>query len=362
VRKISEILQNEKSEGQLLLHFFLADESHDIDALILHSCQGEIIRLIKEVSKTLGLDVGIEIRAYGEGGIETYLKFIGAHSQALALIGAAITAICSGVTWWSYQSALLQQQIDQNNFTIQREKRLAEQQIEQNEINLRRARIELRKLEQEEHTSIEKAPSTSSTQSLPLQSAPVLADIVPGLLSNSRILKIRSQFYDHLIAYEKVTAVGFAPKHKPIENEQKIVPRARFSDYTIGHIEIEPKIVPAAEIEIVAPILIRSHTKWRGIYEKRSISFEISDNSFISQVTSKAVTFQSGSTLICEMEVHFKETDAGEIIPHEYIVKHVIKHYNKIHAHIQKSKVSKSATQSAVKTENQRQLQLKLSS
>lgn len=317
------------AEGHFLVHFILADGSHDMDALVLHACEGELLGLIKEVGKQLDVDLRIEARAYGKGGIEVYLTFVGKHAVALGLIGATVTAICSSVVWWNYQSTLLEQQITQNEFNLQRDKKLTEQQIEQNELNLKKARIELKKQEQEASPVAQKAPATAATKSLPLEPPPKVEDVLPALLSSRRVIKLRSQFYETLLSYEKVTAVGFAPMHKPTHNEQQIVRRANFDSYVVKLVELEPTLVLNAEVEIVAPVLKRGSFKWRGVFEKRGISFELADEDFLACVMSKKVKFQNGTTLVCDLKVHLRENEAGEAEPHTYVVGQVHKHYNK---------------------------------
>lgn len=73
------------AEGHFLVHFILADGSHDMDALVLNECEDELLQLIKEVGKQLDVDLRIETRAYGEGGIEVFLTLVGNHAVALTL-------------------------------------------------------------------------------------------------------------------------------------------------------------------------------------------------------------------------------------------------------------------------------------
>lgn len=319
----------EAKNSQFLVHFFLVDESHEMDAFVLHACESELFGLIKEVGKQLDVGFGVQTQAYGEGGLERYLTFTGKHAIALGLLGTATTAICSGAIWWNYQSKLLEVQIAQSEFNLQRDKKLTQQQIEQNELNLKKARIELKRLEQETSPEAEKSPATASTRSLPLEPPPKIEDVLPGLITNRRLIKLRSQFYENLLSYEKVTAVGFAPMHKPTKEQQKIVQRSEFASYVVKLSELEPEQLQNVEIEIVAPVLKRGSFKWRGIFEKRSISFELLDEAFLNRVMSKKVKFQNGTTLQCDLKVFLRENDAGDVEVHAYSVGHVHKHFNK---------------------------------
>lgn len=314
--------------AQLKVHFILVDGSHQMDAQVLHECQGEVLALIREVGKHLDIAVSLEAVAYGEGGVEVFLNLVGRHAVALSLLGAAVTAIISAGVWMKYQSTLLQQQISQNDFALNRDKKLAEQQIEQNEINLKKARIELKKLAQESSPDAQKAPATGATKSLPLEPPPSAADVVPALLSKPRVVKLRSQFYEQLLSYEKVSAVGFSPRHRSTEPEI-VVPRAEFSRYVVMPHELQPTLIRGAEIEIVAPVLKRGGFKWRGLFEKRGINFDLLDEDFLTKVLAKKVKFQNGTTLICDLEIHLRDNAAGAIEPYGYVVRRVEKHYHK---------------------------------
>ena len=82
-----------------------------------------------------------------------------------------------------------------------------------------------------------------------------------------------------------------------------------------------------AEIEIIAPVLIRDGGKWRGRFEGRVISFLISDDLFLSKVAPKRVKFQNGTTLVCRLMIHLREDEAGNIEPHNYMVEGVHSHH-----------------------------------
>ncbi|SFE93276.1 hypothetical protein [Paracidovorax wautersii] len=318
-----------ESPGRLMVHFVLADQSHEMDAWVLHECEGEILALVKEVAKQLGISMRIETMAHGEGGLEVYLNFIGKHAIALGLIGSAVTAICSASAWWHYQSTLLGQQIEANSMAIDRDKKLAAQQIEQNELNLRKTRLELRKMEQEVAADAPKLPATDSNLSLHLEDAPTVGAILPSLLANRRIIKLRSQLYESLLTYDKVEAIGFANTHTPTGDEETLVPRARFQGFVVSLEDLEPRVIERADIEIIAPVLTRDGGKWRGRFGKRNISFVISDDRFLMQVALKQVKFQNGTSMICRLVVHQKEDEAGIPQPHEYVVNEVHKLHSK---------------------------------
>lgn len=299
------------AEGQFRLHFFLANGSHEMDATVMHQCEGAVLELLGEIAKQLDVQLRIDTRAYGEGGIVVWLTFIGKHAVALTLIGGAATAICGGAVWLKYHSKLL------------------EQQIEQNELILKKTRLELKNLEKESDPESQKAPATASTKSLPLEPPPKVEDVVPALMSSRRVIKLRSQFYERLIPYDRVDAVGFAATHNPNENEERVVTRGEFGSLVVRLAELDPEVIEGAEIEVVAPVLRRGAGKWRGVFQKHSISFDLEDEAFLMQVTGKKVKFQNGTTLVCNLKTQIRETETGLIEPYAHVVDKVHRYFNK---------------------------------
>jgi len=329
---VEELLKTQlikREPGQFQVRFQFGDQSHSMDALVLHACEAELLTILKEVGKQLDVEFRIEAVAYQEGSLTWLLTFVGKHATALSLIGTAVTAICSATVWMTYQSTLLRQQIEQNDFALGRDRTLAEQQIEQNALAIKKARLELKRLEEEQSPAAAKAPSTAATKPLNFSSGPTAAEVVPALLSNQRIVKSRSEFYSNLLAYDKVSAVGFAPNHKPSLVDEVVVPRAGFRSYLVMPTELEPTVIRDAEIEIVSAVFKRGSFKWRGLLEKQAIAFDLCDDEFLSKVDRKEVKFQSGTTLICDLEIQLRETISGTPEPHAYTVRNVTRHFNR---------------------------------
>lgn len=136
-----------------------------------------------------------------EGGLSVNLSVLGKNAAALTLVVTVIGGICAAVQWAMYQPTLLKQQILQNGFALNRDRKLADQQVELNDLAIKKARLELKKMEQEASGEAPKMPSTKATRPLPLEAAPTAEDLVPALLSNPKIIKLRSQFYGHLLPY-----------------------------------------------------------------------------------------------------------------------------------------------------------------
>ncbi len=318
-----------KAESELLVHFHLPPGVHELDAFVLHRCEGEFLALLKEIGRQLEVPFEVEVQAYGEGGLKVLLKLVGSHAAALSLIGGTAAGIYTAVDWYSYKRPLQQQQIDRNTFELDRDKRLAEQQIEQNELNLKRARIELKKLEQEASPTAPTMPETNASKPLPLEPTPQPEDVIPALICQRKIVRHRSRFYEQLLEYDKVTQVGFAQSHHPTVAEEIVVARQHFAGYVVTLDEIAPTTLLMTPLEIVSPVLGRGTYKWRGILDKKVISFEIQDQSFLTRVATRKVKFQTGTTLVCDIEVKPRETESGETDRPCYTVLTVHRHFNK---------------------------------
>lgn len=315
--------------AELLVHFYLPPGSHEIDAYLLNKCEAEFLLLLKEIGRQLDVSFEVEVQAYAEGGFSVMLKLIKANAVALTLIGGAIVGICGGADWYLYKAPLQQQQIDKNKFELERDKLLADQQYAQNELNLKKARIELKKLEQEASQAAPTMPATEASKSLPLEPPPKPEDVIPALVGQRKIVRHRSKFYELLLEYDRVSKVGFAQAHFPLQDQEVVVTRQQFVNYVVTLDALPPSSLTMAQMEIVSPVLRRGNYKWRGILGKKVIPFEILDDDFLTKVANRKIKFQSGTTLICDIEVQPKEDEAGEVASSSYTVVRVHRHYNK---------------------------------
>jgi len=184
-------------------------------------------------------------------------------------------------------------------------------------------------MEQEVAPDAPKLPATNSNLSLHLETEPTVEVVLPALLANRRIIKLRSQFYESLLTYDKVAAVGFANTHTPTGNEETRVPRASFQDFVVRPEELDPMVIEQADIEIIAPVLTRDGGKWRGRFDKHNISFVIRDEQFLTQVAVQRVKFQNGTSMSCRLVVRMREDEAGVSQPHEYVVDEVHRLHSK---------------------------------
>lgn len=141
---------------------------------------------------------------------------------------------------------------------------------------------------------------------------PTADEIAQALLTKKKIARRRSNYYQILLIDSKIDAVGFVPSHKK-EAIENMVKRSDFGDFVIAISDLEPLVYERIPLEIVSPVLRSGSIKWRGLFDKKVVSFELQDQAFRSEVVSQNVQFQNGTTLICDFEVHQREDETGDI-------------------------------------------------
>ena len=77
------------------------------------------------------------------------------------------------------------------------------------------------------------------------------------------------------------------------------------------------------KMEIVSPILRGGNNQWRGASQGKTISFELEDTGFRQQVRDQEVSFQNGTTLICDLEIQLREDETGEPVVAKRLVRKV---------------------------------------
>ena len=61
---------------KLELHYYLSGESHSMDAFVKNKAEAELLKVFKEISDILKLDLSFEIEALTEGGIKEFIKIL----------------------------------------------------------------------------------------------------------------------------------------------------------------------------------------------------------------------------------------------------------------------------------------------
>lgn len=282
-----------RDSGEFKVHYHLSGGAHRMDALVRNRAEGELLALLKEVGDVLGLPVHVETHAYGEGGLVEYLNLIFQNKEQIASVMAMLIPLLGAPIYFD--------KIKQSK-----------QQTALNELNLKKFKLEIQEKEDAAAEREGKKFVEAKNEVLPLESLPTADEIAHALLTRKKVARRRSNYYEILLIDSQIDAVGYVPSHKKdaIEN---MVKRSDFANFVIARSDLEPLVYERMPLEIVSPVLRSGPIKWRGIFEKRVVSFELQDHAFRSEVASQNVQFQNGTTLICDFEVHQREDDTGDI-------------------------------------------------
>jgi hypothetical protein len=282
----------QRASGEFRVHYHLRDGAHHMNAEIRNKAEGELLALLRETSSALGISVQVDTRAYGEGGVIEYLDLLFQQKEQIGFVMAVLGPLL-GTPF--YLSKLRQ----------------SKQQIVMNDLTIKKLKLELSEKAEAIAEKSETKRLVATSDPLPLDPPLTPEQIVEALLSRKKVARRRSNYYAALVEDLRIEAVGFAPAHQRGAEEQ-LVQRFAFTDFIIDRVDLEPQTFKSIPIEVVAPVLRTGSIKWKGIFDKKVISFDLHDGNFRAQVNSKQVKFQNGTILICDLEVLQREDETGD--------------------------------------------------
>lgn len=277
------------------IHYYLANESHSMDAFVRNKCEAELLAVFQEVCAALGTSVRIETLPFAEGGLREYWKVYGENSVQINTTLTIFAVLISIVTTALSRIPVSDPEKDAREKTIQ------ELTIEEKKLALEEKRLTLEKLRKE---MSEGNPSSKT-----------VGEAVKAIDQNLKVQSRRSNFYKQLSQYEKVTDVGFSAvdAHNNKITHELLVPRADFIRYVLVTNDLPIETVDGAVIEIVAPVLKGGNYKWKGVYCGELISFSMTDAEFKNSVIQERVSFQNGSCITCVLQIHRKLNEIGDV-------------------------------------------------
>lgn len=287
--------------GEFKVHYHLARGLHQIDAITRNKAEAELLALMSELSSAIGVPFQIETKAREEGGVIELWNLVFQHKDHITFVIAILTPLLSAAPF--YKAKLRQ----------------SKQQTVMNELTIQKLKLELAEKEDAASERAEKKQKEGKTESLPLEPKLTPEEVAQALLARKKISRRRSNYYERLTEDPRIEAVGFAPTHRSAANEQ-VVNRGHFSDFIVARAELEPLIYQDTIIEIVSPVLRSGSLKWRGVFEKKVISFDLEDQRFQERVATKQVQFQNGTLLRCDLEVLQREDGTGDTEITGYVV------------------------------------------
>ncbi len=282
-----------KTKGELKIHYYLPNNSHEMDALVRNRCEGEILGLLKEIGRILGVAFTVDTVPSAPGGLEEHLLLVGEYKEQIFFIKDIALAL---MTAGGGFGGLL---------FVKSKLKHASQQTTLNDLAIEKARLEIEKMRQE----VER--TQGENESLQLEGSLSAGDVAVALLSRKKVMLKRSNFYREVTSYHRVEAVGFSNSHDRSAGEN-VVPRDAFSSFIVGPEDLEPELYKKVEIEVVSPVLKTGIHNWRGLFQRKGISFEMADSEFRRSVLDQEVQFQNGTKMICDLEVHQRDNEVGE--------------------------------------------------
>lgn len=270
------------SGNTLELHYWFENESHTMDAVVQNRCEYEFLGVLKEIAATFNADVIIETEPLAEGGLRRWFKIIAKEENIKATITTAIiAALIAGVFITPITTSITKvtEKIIEEIFEDKEVKELEKEKL----------KLEVEKLKQE------------------IQQNNQL------LNQNNLIKKRKSNFYESLGNYPKVSKVSFAVEddNKIQLSNDKCVLRKNFKEFILISDDLEPVELDNAIIEIISPVLKKGNYKWMGIYNGISIPFNMKSTEFKTLIQTGDIQFKNGTSINCSLVIRKKIDNEG---------------------------------------------------
>ena len=166
-------------------------------------------------------------------------------------------------------------------------------------------------------------------RSLKLEAKGVPSHLMDLLSNSPRFCKIKSNFYEAIKGYPKVTKITLRELNESNRSRSGLleVKRENFDYYILRSDDLPPVKDQRATIEIISPVLKDARYRWKGIYNKGgvTIDFYMQDEDFKKQMIDNKMAFSSGMCIDCVLEISRKLSELGEIINVSYVVTTVIR-------------------------------------
>lgn len=288
------------TSSKIQLHYWLKDELHSMDALIQNKSESELIRLIMEFGKVFECEFSIETEALAEGGIRRWFKLAlkNENKQGTITIGLisalVITTIVTPITTALTKTTeiLIEKLLEDES-----DKREKEIELEGKELDNEKKRLE----NEEQRLKNEKIREE-------------LKGNIVKIETSQKIKKYKSNFYEELEKEKRIEKISFVVEDvlKNTLSEEKYILKEKFKEYILASNEIETEPIEDAIIEIISPVLKKGDYKWKGIYEGKTISFNMKSNEFKTLIQTGKIEFKNGSAINCVLDISKEMDNEGE--------------------------------------------------
>ena len=291
--------------NEIVIHFHLPENKHEIDAKVLNICEAKIIAILEQITETLGLqdELKLSLIARTEGGIRDLLKY--QYNPILSgVFFAYIMPVLAGLTvhYLTKSPSAEIQNIESYTNNINE----LTTQIKQN--------TDLQLDEQRKQTQILEKMSVGMTQ------------LVQNTTVQNDIKKKQSGLYKNLVADNDIEKFSVESVDERTNEfvEQASVSREEFGTFVLDSGDLEPEIDRNATIAIISPVLNdNGRLKWKGEYNGEIIDFYMSDDDFKQSILLNQVKFGANDLLSGVLKKNRKINEVGEEVITGYSVEAV---------------------------------------
>lgn len=271
--------------NKLELHYWFNDDSHTMDAFIQNKCEFEFLKVIKEVSEYIKIDIVILTEPLENGGLKRTFQLIEKNAKEYPFLALVIIGLF-GFPAKEFGTHIFNKLFEDKEF------------IELQKENLRKQNRNL--------------------------------DLEYNELSNRNSIKKKiSNYYDTLNKESKVEKVSYQLKDEsniPVSKEY-VVPKNRFKDFILPSNDLEPIELEEQIIEIISPDLKGGRYKWKGIYNNEIVAFSMNSKEFNRQIKQGKIEFKNGSSIKCDIDIQKMLDEEGNEKVKNIIVVRVLEYF-----------------------------------
>lgn len=283
-----------KFDNKLELRYYFNDKSNYMDAMIKHRSEKEVLSLVRTLADMLDIKMTVYCESFAQQeGFREIWSVAGENSRLISVLLNLFMQV------WTRPSLLVggQPVVDRS---------VADEEKMQREIALLRSNLR------------KKIPGITVTR-----------ELVELLSASPRFCKCKSNFYEAVRGYPKVTK--FTLRELNENNRSRSgsleVKREQFDYYILRSDVLPPVKDNKATIEIISPVLKDARYRWKGIYNKggETIDFYMCDEDFKKDMFDEKIAFKSGMCIDCVLEIQRKMSELGEVVNISYTVETVIR-------------------------------------
>lgn len=283
-----------KFDNKLELRYYFNDKSNYMDAMIKHRSEKEVLSLVRTLADMLDIKMTVYCESFAQQeGFREIWSVAGENSRLISVLLNLFMQV------WTRPSLLVGGQPVVDRSVTDEEKM-------QREIALLRSNLR------------KKIPGITVTR-----------ELVELLSASPRFCKCKSNFYEAVRGYPKVTK--FTLRELNENNRSRSgsleVKREQFDYYILRSDELPSVKDNKATIEIISPVLKDARYRWKGIYNKggETIDFYMCDEDFKKDMFDEKIAFKSGMCIDCVLEIQRKMSELGEVVNISYTVETVIR-------------------------------------